>query len=662
MGIKGVVTASFFAALLRASAAFAHDDPDGAVHDSPPGFPGCAAPADPAQCGKKSGLVPFHKDAIHTSLVWSGRDKNRCPKLLMWMRPSEYKPSDYLNPTQPDGGFPGFSQKYLDRIQGTSRLTQLDESGWSRWAPDRDRENTQLVDVCALQAQIDAGLYTKENIVDLTDADFALNDAFFTNAGFSRGLGYNLFCNGHVQGADGLHYQIGGHDKRGNNGIKKTNIFDGKTETWAARTLPCTRTGWAADPLGTIPPHCDPNDDDNTDPPSFGDLALRRWYPSAVTLPDGRILVLSGSDNEEGTAVPLVRQSVHEVWDPVTQTTTLLPNAQKTLQMYPRSFVVQTGPGVNDWKVCVVGEAVQRTSNTAYDPYSYDGRTSCLDVLGALADPNRNVPGTNHWTPMDTADAHHNNGVGAMKVIIRPDGTWSQQVWMAGGSGSAVVEMIDFSDPTPTWHRHDDLNLAVTQNNAAVLPDGMIFVAGGTSGRGGPGNNLTFMLYDSLGHRKDLVSTTVPRHDHSTVALMKNGAVWVMGGNRTDLLPGALRDQAVPVMESYQPPYFFKGPQPKIQKAPKKLRYGKKFFVEAGSAHITSVALIRTGPTTHNWTWGNRYVKLPFVEARNGKLEIQAPPLPGLAVPGDYMLFVVSDDGVPSEGQYVQLGWADEDQ
>jgi hypothetical protein len=660
MKTKGVIAATICIGVMRANLAFAHDDPDGAVHNSPPGFPGCAAPADPAQCGKKSGLVPFHKDAIHTTLVWSDRDKNRCPKLLMWMRPSEYSPADYLNPTVPDAGFPGFSQKYLDRIQGTSRLTALDESGWSRWAPDRARENTQLVDVCGLQAKIDQGLFTKENIVDLVDADFQVTEPFFANAGFSKGLGYNLFCNGHVQGADGLIYQIGGHDKRGNNGIKKTNIFDAKTETWATRTLPCTRTGWAADPLGTIPPHCDPNNDDNTDPASFGDLGLRRWYPTAVTLPDGRILVLSGSDTVEGTTVPLVRQSIHEVWDPVTQTTTLLPNAQKTLQMYPRSFVVQTGPGVNDWKVCVVGEAVARTSLTAYDPYSYDGRTSCLDVLAALADPDRELSDTKHWTPMATAAAHHNSGAAVMKVIIRPDGTWAQQVWMAGGSRSAIVEVMDFSEATPAWHRHQDLNLAVTQNNAVMLPDGMFMVVGG-NGSSADGNNLTFQLYDSLGARKDLVSSTVPRHDHSTLALMRDGKVWVMGGNRTDLLPDEIVDQSVPVMESYQPPYFFKGPQPKIEKAPKKLRYGHKFFIEAGSAEIISVSLIRTGPTTHNWSWGNRYVKLPFVEGRNGKLEVQAPPLPGLAVPGDYMLFIVSHDGVPSEGQYVQLGWSDDD-
>ena len=35
--------------------------------------------------------------------------------------------------------------------------------------------------------------------------------------------------------------------------------------------------------------------------------------------------------------------------------------------------------------------------------------------------------------------------------------------------------------------------------------------------------------------------------------------------------------------------------------------------------------------------------------------EVDAPPLPGLAVPGDYLLFVVSENGLPSEGLKVRL-------
>ena len=37
-----------------------------------------------------------------------------------------------------------------------------------------------------------------------------------------------------------------------------------------------------------------------------------------------------------------------------------------------------------------------------------------------------------------------------------------------------------------------------------------------------------------------------------------------------------------------------------------------------------------------------------------------APPLPGLAIAGDYLLFVVNKDGVPSEGKHIRLRPSDE--
>ena len=74
----------------------------------------------------------------------------------------------------------------------------------------------------------------------------------------------------------------------------------------------------------------------------------------------------------------------------------------------------------------------------------------------------------------------------------------------------------------------------------------------------------------------------------------------------------------------------------------------------AGADAVGSVALIRIGPVTHNWDWGNRYVKLWF-ERRGAGLHVQAPAVPGLAVPGYYMLFVVSDEGVPSVAELVHL-------
>jgi hypothetical protein len=638
----------------------------------------------PSVCGQNSGPVPFHKDAILAGLIWAGA-KSECPKMAIWMRPSEYKPKDYLNPTV-GGVFSGFNEKYLKLVQGGFGLGQLDRSGWSRYASDLERENAQLIDVCGLQALIDKGEFTKPSIAALTNADIALTDPFFQDAGYSRGLSYNLFCMGQEVGIDGRLYVFGLHDKGGNNGGRKVNILDPKTERWVWRGTTCVRSGWEADPTGTIP-YCNPLNETNTDPPHASDMKYQRWYPTTVALPDGRILILSGTDQDTSVGDALasdtkVRQAVPEVYDPRTDRTVALEDARKLLPMYPRAFVVQTGPGKNHWKVAVLAEvdpdrplpelkprppAPDPNPNVpnigGYDPFFYIGNTYLLDVQAALADPKINVPAENHWTYVTTALSAHEGAASAIKVKIFADGTWSQEVFSFGGdngSGSddvRTVEKINFSDPAPKWQQLDDLIRPATQNNVVVLPDGKLLVVGG---RGSGVNTLHYQMFDPAdGSRTDLIESPVPRHDHSTALVVPNGGVWVMGGNRVQLIPGGNENLAVPVAEFYQPPYFFKGPRPVIEKAPHRLRYGKTFKLRVSGGEIGSIAILRTGPITHNWTWGNRYVDLPFKVHEHGRLDVVAPPLPGLAIAGDYLLFVVNKDGVPSEGKHIRLRLAD---
>jgi hypothetical protein len=237
-------------------------------------------------------------------------------------------------------------------------------------------------------------------------------------------------------------------------------------------------------------------------------------------------------------------------------------------------------------------------------------------------------------------------------------------VFLFGGNNGedsdnvATTEVIDFSDQEPQWKLIDELAAPAGQNNVVALPDGKLLVVGG---RESPNNSLHYQLYDPAdGTRKNLIESPVPRHDHSTVLLMPHGGVWIMGGNRVQLINPegqTERDLAVPVLEFYQPPYLFKGPRPVIEKAPNKIHYKQKFKLDVSEAagEIASVVLLRTGPITHNWARGNQYVKLPFTKGKNGKLSVAAPPLPGLAVAGDYLLFVVSEDGIPSIGKHLQL-------
>ena len=210
-----------------------------------------------ATCGEISGLIPTHKDAVGSSLVWGTNWE--CPKMLIWMRPSEYTPREFLNPPVGDGStFPGFNQTYINLVQGSFNLGGLDRSGWSRYAPDNDKENTQLMDICGLQSLIDTGVFTKFTLPELTNGDMALTEPFLQDAGYSKGLTYNIFCAGNVAGVDGRIYILGAHDKGGNNGGRKINIFDPKAERWIPRVVPCVKSEFEADPTGTAFPHCSP--------------------------------------------------------------------------------------------------------------------------------------------------------------------------------------------------------------------------------------------------------------------------------------------------------------------------------------------------------------------------------------------------------------------
>ena len=123
----------------------------------------------------------------------------------------------------------------------------------------------------------------------------------------------------------------------------------------------------------------------------------------------------------------------------------------------------------------------------------------------------------------------------------------------------------------------------------------------------------------------------------------------------------------MPVLEAYRPPYLSWGPQPVLKEAPHQIHYREIFELQVSGGRRyrrdRRVALLRTGPITHNWAWGNQYVKLPFKEKPDRKqkkestLEVKAPHLPGLAIAGDYLLFVVNKKGIPSEGTHIRLGW-----
>lgn len=734
-------------------------------------FPDPNAGCPHATCGEVSPFIPMQSaEAVHMGLVW--KRNSPTPKILFHGRFPEYTPNDVADPALIDlaisrGAFstPGlqFNSALRDVLHGFDpflglgmarspddsfqRLTYggyllrqgLSQSVPTRILANRTMERQLLFDIGNPDAFKNSG---KFHTALLDESDFALNRAAFAENGHSKGMFYNTYCNARVTLADGRVYVFGGHDMQSDNGIYKVNIFDPETETWVQRREPCTRSNWAQDPFGlqlfaTNPnaqfyPGCDPRDQQSTQPSEPSDQKYSRWYPSAIALPNGTILVVGGFD-QDNTVPPdpnratkgvqnisqsdtaftasRVNQVVPEVYDPKTDRNIALENARMAFPLYPQLEVVQTGPRKDDWVVCTFdGEKEYgpeiipggaRFGVGGGTPEFSKGNTWCLNVLAAVKDPNRNTPAKNHWTLVDTASEVRPYCCPTASLIeIDGNGHTVSHKWFmisgedADGNQTGTVEEIDFVDANPQWQIVGSILQPLATTKAVLLPDGKVLIGQGVNRSpncnvdGRPctfeeKEGLHFQMFDpATGSITKLARTTVSRGLHGTATLLPDGSVFFAGENRealvrpddpsfplmtsyAGLLPFGDPDQGVPVGQLFFPPYLFKADgsratRPVILKSPEDFSYGGHFDITVAGKpeQISSVVMLRSDHNTHSLTTGDRYVKLAFKQkgaAHKGEIRIRAPKLPGQAVPGIYMLFVLDQAGVPSLATRVYL-------
>ncbi len=703
---------------------------------------------DKSVCGEVSPLIPMQStEAVHMGLVWE--NGSQTPKILFHARFPEYTPNDIADPNVVDeaiaagaltNGVNDFSRSLRDvrhpdfrdgsnptadsfqrLVYGGFLLRQgLSQSVPTRIIANRTMERQLLWDLSHPDAFRNNG---KFHTALLDEEDFALNRSSFKEVGFSKGNYYNTYCNARVTLANGRVYVFGGHDMQSQNGLYKVNIFDPETETWLPRARPCTVDNWRGDPFGlalfAADPEarhyadCNPLDLQSTQPSEPSDGRYGRWYPSAVPLPNNTVLIIGGTDQDASVGPdPLaaekgrqdqpqtdsafsatrVTQVVPEIYDPRADRHIPLENARMTFPLYPQAEVIQTGPREDDWVVCThSGVRLQNPVEPGGDKFfgPFDKKTWCLDVLGALKDPKRDVPAENHWTLMSEAsrDRHYCCPTASLIETDKNGRTITHKWYMfsgrdrATGSLTATIEQIDFAAAKPQWRVVGELIHPSTTSKAVVLPDGKILIGNGLFPQGATFEEragLRYQLFNPAdGTTRPLVKTTVPRGLHGTVTLLPDATALFAGENREALVraddpsfpmagfPVGDPDLGVPNGQIVRPPYLFNADgspaqRPVISKAPLRIRYKDHFDVKVGSRSdaISSVVLIRSDHNTHSLTTGDRYVKVAFEtkgDPGKGELRIYTPRVPAQAVPGIYMLFVVNEAGVPSTAKRVDL-------
>ncbi len=256
-------------------------------------------------------------------------------------------------------------------------------------------------------------------------------------------------------------------------------------------------------------------------------------------------------------------------------------------------------------------------------------------------------PATARWTPV--AGMLFPGRYEAPSVLLPP--TLDRVMVIGGyagkGTPTSTAEIIDFGTPAPEWAGVSHMALARMEHSAVLLPDGQVFVVGGQSNAGNPGNPVMIPeLFDAATATWDQVAPhQVPRMYHSTAILLPDARVLVAGA---DFQPSG---------EIYSPPYLFNGPRPVIQSAPPKVAYGSDFGLQfASSTGTNTVVLVRLSSMTHSVNMGQRYVRLAESVPPGGPVNVPAPATADMAPPGFYMLFVVDADGVPSQASLVQVG------
>lgn len=388
----------------------------------------------------------------------------------------------------------------------------------------------------------------------------------------------DLFCAGQTHLADGTVLFVGGYlGPQGENiGPPWNHTFDPVNLTWTRRAN--SRRG--------------------------------RWYPTATRLPNGKVLITGGTDEETNPNTDIDLYSNGK----------LKKIGSRSMEFYPLQHVVPNGRVVS---------FVPDTPGTTY-----------------FINPSKGT-----LTPAPAAGM---SKAYAASVLLPGGVSGSSRVMVLGGadhlrdsSGTytaphAATQVLDAAHPGAGWRPKAPLPEPRIFANVVILPDGSLLVVGGENA-GVPVRRAA--LYDPAADTwRILASQTEMRRYHSIAVLLPDGRVLSGGDN----FPGGGAD----TLEVFSPPYLFRGPRPLITSAPASVAVTASLSIGVDGA-VRRAVLMAPAATTHSCDMNQRHVELAFT-AVSGGIEAKVPGKT-VAIPGYYMLFVLNADGVPSVARWIRV-------
>lgn len=398
----------------------------------------------------------------------------------------------------------------------------------------------------------------------------------------------DMFCTGHAFLADGRLLAVGGTGQYDPfYGLRDALIFDPAAGAWNA----------------------------------VADMEFGRWYPSLVTLPDGRVVAVSGLGTDGYLAV------TPELFDPATETWSQLP-VPGPIPMYGHLLLLEDGR--------IFYSGGQYGGNNGMRPSVWDPATGAATEVPGLVDPgSRNQ---------------------SASVLLPP--AQDQRVMLLGGGGYDMhspapalsdTRIVDLKAANPAYRPGPPMEHPRMHVCAVVLPDRTVLAAGGSG--------MEEMAHAAPPHAEIFDPATetwmhtgpqrIPRLYHSVAVLTPDGKVITAGSN-------PMRKTEELRIEMFWPPYLFRGARPELELSAEVATYGDTITATT-SAALREASLLRPGSTTHSCDNDQRLIDLPFTVTAPDAITLTMPSNPALAPPGWYLVVVVDTDGVPSAGRWIRL-------
>ncbi len=406
--------------------------------------------------------------------------------------------------------------------------------------------------------------------------------------------GHDMFCPGIAMLADGRVLVTGGSN------AEKASIYDPATDAWSATTS----------------------------------MNIARGYQAMTLLSTGEAFVLGGSWS--GAA----GDKAGEVWSPDTRTWRGLPGVPAT----PALTADPAGPYRADnhmWLHATSGGKVLQLGPSKQMNWISTSGQGGITPAGPRA---------------DSQDAMTGNAVAYdIGKLLTLGGSPAYE----NSPATRRAYTVNIAGDQVQAARTGDMEHARAFSNSVVLPDGKVVVFGGQA-YPVPFSDATSVLTPELwdpatGTFTPLASMAVPRNYHSVANLLSDGRIFSGGGGLCGDCATNHADGAV-----FTPPYLLNAdgspkPRPVITGGvPSRTAPGTSLSVNTQSA-VASFVLMRAAAATHSTDNDQRRVPLVSTATGTGAYTVSIPADTGVVLPGNYMLFALDAQGVPSTGQFITV-------